>query len=1191
MNNNQTKDGAFDGGYAFADMCPPAANGSSTYPCADSARVPLVAGTYITHVLMPKNSSNQTLYHIVREEDVNVDLGDQFEPQIPPPPCTGDMHTVSIDPAVMPRGSPYNGQSMPLCDKKLIVLQNKQNANADFFVMTNFKNGDDVQPPGRLIGLVTDDVYFDRDIQSIWYGEARAVGNMPIGIRDYAGRLLTTIKTDLNGAFEVLLPSTQTFNCPIPQGPCPGMYMVIVNDPGDPSAPNGNYNPNYRTEQLAWDVWPGNTTQLDIPAIPVSGTKCLLTEGTPELLQVSKPHVSGADTGTARQITISGDFFGTSAGRVTLDDTLARQGQSTRNLTVGNGGIVTWENRRIVIQVPVASDTFLPGPKQLLIKGSNGLRSPNGITVHVRGTVGTTTYNPTIVNVAAPTSNAHALQNAIDGAAAGSLVVLSAGIYRENVIVSKPLKLQGLGPGGVVGTTETLNTPPDDPRFNILGTTIDGRFFADGRAYWIGKLNALKAATAFDGNQAVSEGADITVLAKNGAFGSGLGAAAIDGLSVTTGQGSFGAGGLQANAYVRNLRVTNNVFEGDHGLIGGAINLGSPYTGNQHNENASIRYTRVLGSGGVTRGGAISIFNGADNYDIADNILCSNFSNEYGAGISHWGLSPGGKIHDNQIFNNNAVDSGAGISISSETPQPITPTNALGPGSGAVDIDRNLIQSNLSGDDGGGIYVVNARSARINIRNNMIANNVAADMGGAVMLENAANVAIVNNTIAKNATTATYEGTDGQPHSAGLASHKNHPQHQATLPPGAKDFSNPVALFNNIFWENEAFTLDRNQAPPALVSQGFIDFEVFGSADPNAAFDPRNSLLTSAYGQPNAGNVIGQDPLFVDPVTLKLVVGMAEGDPQFASVELVPPLKGLQGNYHLQAGSPAVDIGVSTNNGIAAPTVDVDLDGRPQGSRWDAGADEVSFVTISPAGGATGVSTNAVVTVTFLAPIDPATFTTSSAQLIKDGGAVVTTSPSYNSATRTATITPVLPLDASTEYTVRLDTTIKTPTGAQVFATPFVSTFTTTSVRPTVRINAGGPAYKTFLADSYFRLGSVRSVTSTISNTADPALYQNERYGGFVYNIPVSNGLYDVKFYFAETLVFAAGARIFSLDILDTAAPNDISDLDIYASAPGRNRAYTRTVTGVTVADSTLGIRAVPNVGDPTVAAIEVIPR
>jgi hypothetical protein len=61
------------------------------------------------------------------------------------------------------------------------------------------------------------------------------------------------------------------------------------------------------------------------------------------------------------------------------------------------------------------------------------------------------------------------------------------------------------------------------------------------------------------------------------------------------------------------------------------------------------------------------------------------------------------------------------------------------------------------------------------------------------------------------------------------------------------------------------------------------------------------------------GNVPGQpDPLFVDPA----------GD-----------------NYHIQAGSPAVDVGV--NAGIA---VDIDGEVRPQGSGFDIGADEVVII-------------------------------------------------------------------------------------------------------------------------------------------------------------------------------------------------------------------------------------------------------
>ena len=67
----------------------------------------------------------------------------------------------------------------------------------------------------------------------------------------------------------------------------------------------------------------------------------------------------------------------------------------------------------------------------------------------------------------------------------------------------------------------------------------------------------------------------------------------------------------------------------------------------------------------------------------------------------------------------------------------------------------------------------------------------------------------------------------GVPHSAGLASEGNDPLLPGDrCPAGSPDFSNPVALFNNIFWNNNAFTLDQFGPGATLVDQGFIDFEI-----------------------------------------------------------------------------------------------------------------------------------------------------------------------------------------------------------------------------------------------------------------------------------------------------------------------------------------------------------------------------
>src|SRR5207248_1116260 len=133
------------------------------------------------------------------------------------------------------------------------------------------------------------------------------------------------------------------------------------------------------------------------------------------------------------------------------------------------------------------------------------------------------------------------------------------------------------------------------------------------------------------------------------------------------------------------------------GIVAGGIGLGEPYNHNGHNFNVRIANDRMIGNGGLTQSGGVGIFYGSNGYEVANNIVCANFSVNYGAGVSHIGLSPGGKIHDNQIYYNESVDSGAGIALESELP---VGGGTLGDGTGTVDVDRHLLQSNYSAGDG-----------------------------------------------------------------------------------------------------------------------------------------------------------------------------------------------------------------------------------------------------------------------------------------------------------------------------------------------------------------------------------------------------------------------------------------------------------------------------------------------------------
>ena len=84
-----------------------------------------------------------------------------------------------------------------------------------------------------------------------------------MGIYDWSGRLVDTVMTDHNGMYESTEPSTSSYNCPLPAGPCPGMYYFKGNDPGQPGRPNKAYNPRFRTIGTDFQAWPGLFTVTD----------------------------------------------------------------------------------------------------------------------------------------------------------------------------------------------------------------------------------------------------------------------------------------------------------------------------------------------------------------------------------------------------------------------------------------------------------------------------------------------------------------------------------------------------------------------------------------------------------------------------------------------------------------------------------------------------------------------------------------------------------------------------------------------------------------------------------------------------------------------------------------------------------------------------------------------------------------
>jgi uncharacterized repeat protein (TIGR02543 family) len=114
-----------------------------------------------------------------------------------------------------------------------------------------------------------------------------------------------------------------------------------------------------------------------------------------------------------------------------------------------------------------------------------------------------------------------------------------------------------------------------------------------------------------------------------------------------------------------------------------------------------------------------------------------------------------------------------------------------------------------------------------------------------------------------------------------------------------------------------------------------------------------------------------------------------------------------------------------------------------------------------------------------------------------------------------------------------------------------------------IRISAGGPYTDSqgqyWAADYGYLQGSTYSTTASITGTADPKLYQTERYNyngtpsTLTYQFSVPNGNYTVTLKFAEIYDTAAGQRYMNGSLNGTTV---FSNLDVWTATGGPNRAY-----------------------------------
>ena len=280
------------------------------------------------------------------------------------------------------------------------------------------------------------------------------------------------------------------------------MMVTCMNDPGPiPDRLHAGqfindpyYNPQYSVFCYENPFMPGDAAYLDTPVVPVSAfaegynpPDCAYPDTTPMIKSVLGDAIGGNANAKGPWVSLAGHSLTINAvgDQVVPDHAYSGPAASTapynqktvtRHYGFGTGATVTIGGVAATCSgsdlqmtctvpptVPLCNVAQPSGPKcgELVVRAANGRQSIDAITVTVGGKTPTFVPGPNTTN--------NAIQNAIDSAAPGDLIIVGCAgpvgttpaqtscIYNEMVIMWQPVQLQGIGDGAV---TLNANTHP-----------------------------------------------------------------------------------------------------------------------------------------------------------------------------------------------------------------------------------------------------------------------------------------------------------------------------------------------------------------------------------------------------------------------------------------------------------------------------------------------------------------------------------------------------------------------------------------------------------------------------------------------------------------------------------------------------------------------------------------------------------
>ncbi|MCU1282427.1 MAG: multicopper oxidase type 3, partial [bacterium] len=258
-NWNQVQAAPYDGRYVFPSAAYVAKHKNDPRQSGQTL-VSLPPASYVVEAVTPPG------YEIVKEEDKNILIGDAFvapvaqqfgalgdifilpdqatlgnaNPNNPStgdpgfqsnpttdlgdysgsnsttfPTCVGNLHHVPDYLSLYPGAqqvAPFAGMDRPLCDRKLVVLNDQMQSSASFFIFT------EVPVASNNTGIILDDAASEFNAASPDFGEKASVPFAPISIKDFSGLEISRAYSDQWGAYNMMTPSSWLVNPPTPSG-------------------------------------------------------------------------------------------------------------------------------------------------------------------------------------------------------------------------------------------------------------------------------------------------------------------------------------------------------------------------------------------------------------------------------------------------------------------------------------------------------------------------------------------------------------------------------------------------------------------------------------------------------------------------------------------------------------------------------------------------------------------------------------------------------------------------------------------------------------------------------------------------------------------------------------------------------------------------------------------------------------